>query len=956
MFYKKIDFVSDSGSKTSINLDILGLRASLRKLKPVCPYSSHVPPPIINGNRICYDDFGHFLFRYAASLIFKHSVEEVILPHGVFVKAKPISKKSSITIQRCRPIEPKEEYIQSGPKFSGAPYMKNRLFNWSDDELRTVPWSRAPNTELEKVSNFELLAFDFETHPGPGPRAAQPVMVCVTKLNFDNGSIIDLTHFLGIDCHYKLIKWLADYLCAAPPGSLIIVVGFNSSRFDNIYVAAGLASIKGDPRLSKAPRYLETKGRIIDITLSTRKGKHGARSVLSFRDILMYFPVGSRGSLKNMAKNFKLAEMKDEITLDEMRQVADMIIDYQENNRDNEIPSIDWPDPFSKELKYCYQDTRVLYGLTEHMGKILSAMDGPKNAYFMNNPKIPVHFSFIAQFLTLPQTAYKFLPFIFPEDYTSIFQYIVSANEAIICQRSIYGGRTLCGTITQPIYGVVSTDICSEYPSAMCGPMPYGAAYHMGLEKINLINRTLSQDDLFIDSAANLMEIFPTPFIAYCSIFKERDDNQHYDNGVHVVDQNIPFVPYRNAEVEWLSSVYPTGGKPQLRWISDTGGEVWNAVYNCVDIFAMRKLGFKVQISTAMRPIMWAGWSYNLRKIYEDVFKMKALAKRSGDANLELLVKILLNSSIGKFAQRVVEGTEFDGETFSKKKTNNNKTLFHLNSFCMSMSRLINQGHQSLVCKGDHIPNWKWDNVQQINTSVYYCDTDNIIFNKSGWEKVHEQMHSAKLYPQVDFLASFVEAGSYFNMTLEFEEWHKCDSKPNPEIPIVSNVIFLGKKSYVMFCTFCGPKNLAIMNQIKLDHPEWPSCRVSDCVKCNELKKLRSISFRLKAKGHDKSGIMPEDYATILSADPPLPLNCFIPPGEPYNAEECSYRMFKLMYPNRTEFELRNMTSGKRFSFNISLPSSGKISLCPSNIERKYRACIPAGQRRCTTCYTIIQS
>jgi hypothetical protein len=955
--FKSVIFYDQREDGRVINLDSMVMRGSLAKNYKKTLYHQHVPPPCMRGSELVYTDYGHHLYQHVYDLIFKHNAAMVQLPYGakITVKIVKAGAKAAAKAERTR-ARLVELFNSSGQMFTPTyKFLPNRLFGWhKTGDIDTEKWVKGHDKILQKIRYFELLAFDFETHPGPGPRCQQPVMVCLTKYDCATKEIANLKHFIGTKCHYALLQWLMDRLCSCPGSSQITIIGFNSSKFDNIFIAAALSIVTKDKRMGK-PKYLESKGRIIDITIKTKKTKDKASSALSFRDVLQYFPVGNRGSLKNMAKNFKLEELKDVCSLEDMVRVGDMIIDYEEENPDVELPLEGWPDPFQAELKYCYQDTRVLYGLAKYMGDVLSAVPGPRKAYFALNPLVPVHFAYLVQFLTLPQAAFKFLPHIFEdEELTEEFSYVTDTLTASFCQRSISGGRTLCGTIGQ-VYPTISTDICSEYPAAMCGPMPGGEAFHLSIGQINDLNILLATDRVFQDPLVDLTKVFPIPFIALCYIYKERDYNQHYADGVHSVIQTIPFVPYRECSYDYVTSVLPPGGKPPLNWIADTNDQVLRCVYNCVDVFMMRRLGFHVSISTAVRPLGWPEWNLNLERIYSSLFKKKAAAKKEGDKALELAVKILLNSSIGKFGQRIVEGSSFDGITFTKKGTGKNRTLFHLNSFCMSMSRVINQCHQSLVCYGNHIPTWKWDTSRPVNTPVFYGDTDNLVFLPSAYQKIHDHMAQANLFPQLEFLAKWIYEGSYFHMTLEFEEWHSCDSLPYKGSPIISNSIFLGKKSYIMGCMFCGKKLLAEMNALKTSHPEWKTCKNDDCTFCPKIKKIRDTAFRLKAKGHAKSGIFPEDFAPILFADPPLPTNYFIPSGESYNALETTFRIFKYIYPEKTEHELRNMTSGKRFTFNVRLASSGKFSLIPTNIERKYCASIPANQERCTLCFAIRQ-
>ncbi len=375
---------------------------------------------------------------------------------------------------------------------------------------------------------------------------------------------------------------------------------------------------------------------------------------------------------------------------------------------------------------------------------------------------------------------------------------------------------------------------------------------------------------------------------------------------------------------EFLSDANYSSAPGGLEWLADTDGKFFYGAYNIVDIYHMRRLGFHVQVSTRFRPIVWEQWSTVLGSVFNNVYIMKAQAKRAGDPKLELFCKIILNSSIGKFAQRMTPDSNFDGKTYTKGSVTSNKTLFQLNSFCMSYSRLINQGHQSLICKGTHIPDYIWTTKKEcfLNNPIY-GDTDNLIFQVSSLETLAETMKNDNLLPSTT-LCTWNDAFSYFNMTLEFEDWHadeegkgyKCPNLPFPNAPIRSTAIFLGKKSYIMACQYCG-------------------------------------AMRLKAKGHAKSGIKVKDFAKLFVPGA-YSRDHLLPTGECMDAASTTLRMFKTIYPHFSDEQCANITSGKRFTFKISLAKNGVISIAPSHIERAYRACISVNQTRCENCLFII--
>lgn len=787
-----------------------------------------------------------------------------------------------------------------------AQYVKSkfRAANWNKTFLEYQSWNKYKENmrdRIKKFKHFRIMAFDFETRPSD----STPVIVCMTEEKRD-GSLELVAEFVGPQCHIEYLKFLFDMILKADPFTKIVVLGFNSSRFDNIFITSAMRHVQ-DPRLKY--RYVESNGRIIELTLQVADQRE-----VTLRDVLMYFPVGSRGSLRNMAITLKLDMQKNDCSLEEMQYVGDLIVGggggglLTKGGFENDAT-------FLREIEYCRQDTRVLYGLAKYIGTVFSAMPGPTNYYLKANwSVIPSVYCYLVWFITLPQLAFSFLPWVLDDVPIETFSSLVDLVPARFIKCSIYGGRTLCASVGQIIRGVTSTDICSEYPAAMNGPMPSGRPFYCGLSKINELNRLLANDKLFADNFA-FCQVFP-PFIAHVRIFKEREFSVHNPStGFHSSEQTLPFIPYKHMPDEFIAN--PISKKcGALEWLADTNGKELFGIYNCIDIYHMRRMGFSVHITTVYRTICWPQWSTILGKLFSHLYIEKARAKKAGNAELELLIKIVINSSIGKFAQRMTEKVDFDGVTYTKTgKVGRNKIMYQLNSFCMAWSRIINQSHQSLICKGTHIPDFLWttDDSCFINQPLY-GDTDNLIFRALNVDAIKAAMTSYSLFPS-EVLCSFNMTGTYFNMTLEFESWHKC---PSGISPCIANVVFLGKKSYIMQCASCN-------------------------------------AFRLKAKGHSKSGIKVEDYAKLFH-DPLYTENYFLQDGDDLGAIETSRRLLQAVYPHLTQDEAYKLTSGKRFSMKITLPKTGRISITPTFIERTYRASISPNQVRCTKldCLRII--
>ena len=849
----------------------------------------------VTNHRLDYSCDPDFRAKLLYRITKKKLPTEIPIPHE-FILVKTNTRIIKNQKKKLPPRELHEVFEKSAKK---AKYLPPRLKSatWKREVLSRAGWKKHKERMRERIGLFQhwrIMAFDFETRPSD----QTPIMVCLTE-ELKDGSLALVNEFVGVLCHIEFLRFVFHMILEAKPFTKIVVLGFNSSRFDNIFLTTAMRHVQ-DKRLHY--RYIESNGRIIELTLQVDRQRE-----VTFRDVLMYFPVGSRGTLRNMASTLKLDMQKNDCSLEEMQYVGDLIVSGKPHQED---------ETFLREIEYCRQDTRVLYGLAKYIGKVFSSMPGPTNYYFMANwSVIPKSYAFLVWFITLPQLAFSFLPWVLDEVNVIRFYAVTDIRPARFLKCSIYGGRTLCGSVGQVMRGVTSTDICSEYPAAMNGPMPFGKPFYPSLCAINHINKRLRDDALFSDNFA-FCQLFP-PFIAHVRFSKAREYSVHNrTTGRHSSEQVLPFIPYKYMPSEFIENPISKKCGP-LEWLADTNGEELCGIYNCVDIYHMRRMGFKVQITTVHRPISWPSWSLVLGELFSHLYIEKARAKKAGNPELELLIKIVINSSIGKFAQRMNEKSAFDGIDYvNTGKIGRNNVMYQLNSFCMAWSRIINQGHQSLICKGTHIPDYKWttDDSCFLNEPLY-GDTDNLIFRACNVEAIKAAMTKHSLFPS-EKLCSFNLTHTYFNMTLEFESWHKCPNASGG--PCLANVIFLGKKSYIMQCGACP-------------------------------------AFRLKAKGHSKAGIKVEDYACLFH-DPQFTENYFLGPNDDLGAIETSRRLFQTVYPQLTPEQAYKFSSGQRFSMKIALPKSGKISVVPTYIERSYRASISPNQTRCTNsdCLRII--
>ena len=916
------------------------------RLRPLSTKELHLPaykefinapvPFTINKNILRYTepsddvDLMADLYQYIWNLLFikpplldKKHRPHICIPGGPFIvlsKARAtVTRKKKFVAAHCEYYEPCDK--------GGVMYEKRGLADWYRDPLSGTGW-QAPNRRrrdlIYTIKSFRIFSFDFETRPSD----ATPVMVCMTEQNISTGEVSLFREDIGPRCHITFFRGLIDFVASSSVGATSVVLGFNSSRFDNIFLADAMAHLTQEDRDKiKTIKYMESSSRIVELVICGKRNQ-----CMYFRDVLLYFPVGTRASLAVMARNLLGdKEQKSECSLEEMEIVANLIIDHPNEAATHPL--------YEKELLYCRQDTRVLFGLAAHIGKVFTSMEGPRQFYLEIKPHIiPPYYAFLIWFFTLPQAAKSFLLFVQPEYTPELgkFYAISNLHAARFVKTSIYGGRTLCVTVGQIIRNLVSTDICSEYPSAMACPLPYGRASYASINWINQMNKFLRDDPLWEHPEGFAYCNYVRPFVAYVAFSKKRAlmTHEHNDSSSysHRADQLLPFIPYRRVNHAYISDPFKkaTADVGSLEWLADTNGQTLHGVYTAIDIYHMRRLGFSVHITTNYRTIVWEKWSTRLGSIFQQVYLIKYQAKKSGDPALELLAKIIMNSGIGKFAQRINPECSFDGHTYIKDASavKINRTLYQINAFCMSASRLINQGHQSLTCKGEYLPDYNWEPAEgNLLNDVVYADTDNIIYRANNLGPIKAAMDKWQLLPS-QHLASFNLSNMTFRFSLEFEEWHKdkvtgkpckCPNRDkSPYGPDItpSSALFFGRKSYVMMCELCG-------------------------------------AIRLKAKGHNQAGLVPEDFACIFNDG--LDRDYFLRGENGRNdAMSVTRRLFRYIYPFINEDELLNLTSGARFTFKITLPRTGQISIRPSSIERAYNAFIPSMQRRCNTCFVLV--
>ena len=186
-------------------------------------------------------------------------------------------------------------------------------------------------------------------------------------------------------------------------------------------------------------------------------------------------------------------------------------------------------------------------------------------------------------------------------------------------------------------------------PQAMQGDLPGGKAECGNNEFISRVNTAIMSGTYH---PYNFL-----PFIGACALYKEKT-NIHVQSvlpdpysSVHALDDLFPFVPYRENSMENLTSTGVTKKVGDLEWLSSTNGQVLYGFYNSIDIYTALQLGFSIKLVNYTWPIVWEKWASCLGECYAYFYTEKCNAKKAGNAYAADLYKLIMNSSIGKFAQ-----------------------------------------------------------------------------------------------------------------------------------------------------------------------------------------------------------------------------------------------------------------------------------------------------------------
>ncbi len=251
--------------------------------------------------------------------------------------------------------------------------------------------------------------------------------------------------------------------------------------------------------------------------------------------------------------------------------------------------------------------------------------------------------------------------------YNMCLKSISGCNVLAICddyydcyKHCYYGARTDSCMYGMKLEGKFKAyDISSMYPAGMNNPMPDGNVVYM--------------NDYMVDW---------------------NDYNPHL---------YLPFICKARLIKTWL----PGYGILPYHWNKHGGGDVVGEIgyinggdvtgsWTCIDLYNAVNDGWKVVWCKHF--IVWERWTNEFQKFYKKWFDIK---QATSDPNLRWSCKIVLNSSIGKFAQKTYGGI--------------NKKPSQLGWFCLSYSRCLHSKLKQLL------PSDKY---------VYYGDTDSIFIDE----------------------------------------------------------------------------------------------------------------------------------------------------------------------------------------------------------------------------------
>lgn len=528
---------------------------------------------------------------------------------------------------------------------------------------------------LKKLKNFksqeikEVIGFDFETY-NDDLHIAQPFCLCLSNGKTFYGErkqvVDEFINYLESICHKTDISKTKEKKKVPQ----IYFYGFNSSRFDNMFIFQEL--IERNPTM----KYL-----ICDNSI-----KYMRYFNIHFFDMSLFYS----GSLKSVAKDFKLDISKSVFPYsfpnkNNLNYDGDVpILKYWNNEKDRNKYIENNGNTFNLKnytIKYCLLDSKLVYEIAiKHLNNCIGKIGN--KSFDVRNAK------------TAAALSLKFYSQIFQEE--TIFQ---SPNKIINFEReSFKGGRTevfkkqFKGNNNKKLYYF---DINSSYPNSMLSIMPFKYVKKMSM------NRVLT-DDLIYDHHL------------YLITSKYKGNNKYYIPNLLVRSDKNDIIAVKNiTEKSWQWGV-------ELRQALKNDNEIYcydfiiyegkEIFKNYIEYLYNERLNAKKNnndaLSSFIKLLMNSLYGKFAQKTKQHCMLIKKMEDKSFIFNNE---KIKFSSfDILENGNEIIKYTKIDDV---------NKSIGNL---CRLSSYITAQSRTNLAKIMDNVG----------HENIYYCDTDSIFTDK----------------------------------------------------------------------------------------------------------------------------------------------------------------------------------------------------------------------------------
>lgn len=304
-------------------------------------------------------------------------------------------------------------------------------------------------------------------------------------------------------------------------------------------------------------------------------------------------------------------------------------------------------------LKYCCQDVRVLCNLALNL--IPDYFISMRNVLYLSRRGMYLYYSqadcayqMVLQSLKNPQ-------------------YCLTGDTYECYKQSYYGARVdsaiygMCVEMPMKVY-----DIASQYPANMNNLYPCGQPFFPLDDKVPHLSF-----DVLKDKPHDLL-----PFIAKCALYKPECRDYYGLCPLHVQVNKETAGDVKGGSIFFVSSGYIRG------------------TYTSITLSVLLQDGWKI---VKMHDVIcWPQWCEDFKSFYQHWFNIK---QSTDNANERWCSKIILNASIGKFAQKLYSPDEM------------NSKPGHIAWFCLSYSL---RQHYMLKC------------IVNPETPIFAMDTDSI--------------------------------------------------------------------------------------------------------------------------------------------------------------------------------------------------------------------------------------